>query len=364
MLAATLMFFGLFFAVTLVIDPYGVSPVRLRLVGFNVLKPKRLDIDRLIKPLEVWRYQPRTVFLGTSRIHQSIDPSVLDGTNFAPAYNASVPAVSLGMNISYLEQYARLDPRLKTVFAELFVYNFLGQGQAHTPQTFQEFMSNLVTLEFSSDTLWASFLTVYQNAVKRTEGYEVRPGGFFYYPPGHDAQGTFDGFAAGIWDIYRRSGGGLKLSEEAMTAARDLIAVAKAQGKALTFIATPNHAYSDYYIDQVGAWDVLEEWLKRLSALAPIYSFSQPNDWVYEPVRHSMTYWNDPFHFSLKMGAAMQTSLVGQVTPGAPENFMIRLTPENVPGLIAERRAAIARWATEHPEFVAKFAEERSKAGF
>ena len=54
------------------IDPYGVSPVRITWEGVNALKPKRLDIDRLIKPYEVWRYQPRTVFLGTSRIHQAI----------------------------------------------------------------------------------------------------------------------------------------------------------------------------------------------------------------------------------------------------------------------------------------------------
>ncbi len=82
-------------AFTLLIDPYGVSPVHATIQGVNALKPKRLDIDRLIKPYEVWRYQPKTVFLGTSRIHQSIDPSVLDGTRFAPAYNASIPASSL-----------------------------------------------------------------------------------------------------------------------------------------------------------------------------------------------------------------------------------------------------------------------------
>ncbi len=115
-------------AFTLLIDPYGVSPVHATIQGVNALKPKRLDIDRLIKPYEVWRRQPQTVFLGTSRIHQSIDPSVLDGTRFAPAYNASIPASSLSLNITHLDNYLRLDPSLKTVFVELFVYNFLGQG--------------------------------------------------------------------------------------------------------------------------------------------------------------------------------------------------------------------------------------------
>jgi hypothetical protein len=45
---------GLFVLFTWTIDPYGVSPLRLSLQGMNAQKPKRIDIDRLIKPYEVW----------------------------------------------------------------------------------------------------------------------------------------------------------------------------------------------------------------------------------------------------------------------------------------------------------------------
>jgi hypothetical protein len=89
---------GLFLVFTWTIDPYGVSPTPLGLQGVNALKPKRINIDRLIKPYEVWRYQPRTILLGTSRVHQSMDPFILSGTGFAPAYNASMPAGSMDMN--------------------------------------------------------------------------------------------------------------------------------------------------------------------------------------------------------------------------------------------------------------------------
>src|SRR6476660_4783963 len=66
---------GLFVLVTGAVNPYGISPFPIALEGVNAIKPKRLDIDRMIKPYEVWRYQPHTLFLGTSRFHQSIDPS-------------------------------------------------------------------------------------------------------------------------------------------------------------------------------------------------------------------------------------------------------------------------------------------------
>src|SRR5271167_4609126 len=126
---AMLIWLGLSGAIILIVNPYGISPIHLSIAHVNRYRPKRLDIDRLIKPYEVWRYQPRTVFLGTSRIHQSIDPAVLDASRFAPAYNASVPANNLGMNISYLREYIQLDHNIQNVFVELFLYNFLGQDQ-------------------------------------------------------------------------------------------------------------------------------------------------------------------------------------------------------------------------------------------
>src|SRR5262245_2789827 len=71
-------------------------------------------------------------------------------------------------------------------------------------------------------------------------------------------------------------GGKFKLYEPAFDTVRDLIALAQAHGLEIIFIATPNHAYVDYYIDAVGAWDVVEEWLVRLSAQATVYSFPNP----------------------------------------------------------------------------------------
>src|SRR5262245_7991664 len=63
-------------------DPYGVSPFGYRALDFNINKLKRVDIDRQLKPYEVWRYQPETIFIGTSRVNQSLDPAALDGSRF------------------------------------------------------------------------------------------------------------------------------------------------------------------------------------------------------------------------------------------------------------------------------------------
>ena len=362
LLAGLLLWVMSFLAFTWFIDPFGVSPVRVTSARLNKIKLKRVDIDRQLKPFEVWRLQPRTVFLGTSRIHQGFDPAVLNPTTYVPAYNASIPASSLGLNISHLNQYVVLDKRLKHVFAELFLYNFLGQGQERTPKKLSTFVSDSAGLFLSNDVLWASVLTLAYNLFVRKPVYEIARGGFYYYPPGHDASGPFGGFHVGIWQLHETRATGMKLHEPAFDAFHELIETARRHDVNLSFVLTPNHAYDDYYIDSIGAWDKVEEWLSRLSsAPVTIYSFSQPNDWTYEPVGKDMRFWNDPYHFSVQMGNAMQRAMAGLNVAAAPENFMIRMTPDKVPGHIEQRRSAIRRWAQRNPKFVQAFESEKQK---
>lgn len=363
LLLAVVLTFGGFFAFTWTVDPYGVSPIHIDSSRFNQRKPKRLDIDRLIKPFEVWRYQPRTVFLGSSRIHQSLDPAVLDGSPHAPAYNASVPAVSLGMNRSYLRQYVALDGNLETAVVELFIYNFLGQGQDDAARDWREFIANFATLQLSADAFWASVVTVWHN-IRGLPNAEIAPGGFYRYPPGHDAKGLFDAFPAGMWALYKSADGGYRLHEPAFTAVQEIIDIGRANGVEVVFFATPNHAYFDYFIDKVDAWDIVEEWLNRLTAMTTVYSFSQPNELVYEEVGHTMKYWNDPFHFSLAMGEAMLSSFLGKPVEGLPSNFMSVLTPDGVHAHVEARRQAVRQWAASHSDYLQALDDERIKAGF
>ncbi|MBI4294368.1 MAG: hypothetical protein HY661_23050 [Betaproteobacteria bacterium] len=356
-----LLWCGLYLAFTGIIDPYGVSPLRVSWSRVNQFKPKRLDIDRLLKPFEVWRYQPRTVFLGTSRIHQSVDPAVLDGTRYAPAYNASIPASSLGLNVSHLRQYVGFDPQLRTVVMELFLYNFLGQAQERSPASLAEFMRNTGTLFFSGDALWASIQTLGYNLLRNAPHQAIGPGGNFNYPPGHNAKGPFGGYPAGIWKLHATRTEGMELHEPAFDAIREFSQICREQGVELVYVLTPNHAYDDYYLESVGAWRMVENWLRRVSAEATVYSFSQPNDWVYEPVTSSMRYWYDPYHFSAEMGRAMQLALTGAKVDDAPQNFMLRMTPDKAASHVASRREAIRRWAIRNPDFVAAFQKEKSK---
>ena len=106
---------------TLLVDPLGISPIRIAIAGFNEWKPLRRDYDRIVKPYDVARSLPRTIFVGSSRIKQTIDPRLLAGTRFAPAYNAGINGSADYEELnSYLQYYIRADNELRHVFIEAF----------------------------------------------------------------------------------------------------------------------------------------------------------------------------------------------------------------------------------------------------
>lgn len=107
-------------------------------------------------------------------------------------------------------------------------------------------------------------------------------------------------------------------NETAFNAILDIIEIARTNGLELIFLLGPSHGYADYYYDSIGAWSVIEEWLKRLGGRATVYSFSQPNDGVNEPISPHMTYWYDPFHYSLAMGRDMLATVAGLPNPVCP----------------------------------------------
>ena len=153
----------------------------------------------------------------------------------------------------------------------------------------------------------------------------------------------------------------MRLHQPAIETVRQLQALADERGVTIIFIATPNHAYFDYFVEKVGAWPTVERWLEEVTSIGRVISYSQPNSLVYEPVSQHMSYWNDPFHFSLGMGKVMIESFLG-LPNAAPENFMVELTPDMVGEHIAVRRRGIQEWAAENPDYVEQLEQARLEA--
>ncbi len=347
------------------VDPYGISPIQVKIPGFNTQKPKRLDIDRLIKPYEVWRYQPKTVFLGTSRIHQSIDPSVFDGTDYAPAYNASIPASTLAENEKNLELFLSLDPKIKHVFIELFLYNFVtAQTEGLSTTALHYFTNNYLPLQMSTDALLDAMHTLAINEENNPSQAYIAERGYRVPASDFNPATTFSQslyiHSVIKWDHDAK----MSLQISALQSLDRIVALAKRHGVQLHLLLTPNYPWDDIRLMELGYWPMLETWLRKMAAYPNVISFSQYNNYLEEAptLLPKMKWWNDPIHFSLNMGHAMMQSLLGQAPAGTPSNLMRELNPSTVESIIAERRAGALRWAAAHPDFLEEF-EEAKKSG-
>ena len=344
-----------------IIDPYGVSPIKIHLRGINVYKPNRLDIDRLIKPYEVWLYQPRTIFMGTSRIHQSIDPAVFDGTSFAPAYNASIPASTLAENEAHIEQFLKLDPHIKDIFIELFFYNFIQGTGAPVTKSWQEWIGNTLSLQMSSDALVDALHTIASNRRENSMPAHIAPRGYRIQYSGFNPASTFNPSVFIHTVIGWNRASKMVLQPSALHNLDRILQFAKAHHIHLHLLLTPNYPWDDYRLMSLGYWPMLEKWLRLMATYPNVVSFSQYNTYLEEaPVSNpKMKWWNDPIHFSLNMGRVMMNAFLGHPLKDTPANIMRPLNPQTVEAVIAERRQGLLHWAATHPDFVSDFEEAK-----
>jgi len=335
-----------------IVDPYGVSPIRLTRAGFNAIKVKRVDIDRFLKPYEVWLRQPKTIFLGTSRVNQSLNPAILDGSVYAPAYNAAVPASLVQENVDNLEEFFAADHNIKHVFVELFFYNFAARRPATGERA--SLLKAIVSLNFSATAIRDAIETISYNRKTDVQPAHTAENGQWlpnpWFVPGSP-------FGADLFiESILTSMPGLALQPGPMAALPRIAELCRKHGATLHLVILPNYPWDDYHLISTGHWPDLVDWLRAISRYPNVLSFSQYNALLEEPANSAgMQWWYDPVHPSPKFGRLILRAIKGERDPDMPANLMEPVTPSTVESVIAQRTAGVIAWAKQHPDFVAKF---------
>lgn len=339
---------------TLAVDPYGISPITPAIERFNMIKSARRDIDRLTKPIDVLQQKPRTIFMGTSRIHQSMRPEVLDETPLAPAYNAAIPAATLSENLAFIRQFAATDSNLRYVILETYFYDFLRDQAApdeirppNLPQSYLEMLFSLSAVRDATRTL-------YRNLRNKPDFY-VTKGGYFVYPPGFDGRGNFNE------PLYINSvlPANLAPPRPAVAPSASAILAQIAQfcserGITLIIITGPNYIWDEYRILRSGLWPALEDQYRVLSNYPEAYSFTVSSTVNTEPTDKPMRYWNDPIHFTDRVGQLMLNAIATRFAAEAkPALEPIKL--DLVPAMMERRRQHIEDWAAQNRRFIDAF---------
>jgi hypothetical protein len=348
----------------LLVDPLGISPIRIAIAGFNEWKPLRQDYDRIVKPYDVRRSHPRTIFIGSSRIKQTIDPKLFAGTRFAPAYNAGINGSADYEELnSYLQYYIRADKELRHVFIEAFasaMFSAEPSSRMGTPLKpmmrlgLKEYVADFGSVFFSVNGLNSAMRSAWLNR-RRARDHWVLP----------DVGSWEDGFAPvalqtdhfsvrNVFNfvvhkaVFHSTG---RLDPRVAVAAEAMIADCQRHGVECRFFLSPLHADVLYALYHLNLWPEVEKLKRTLAALAPTYDFTRYNHLINERTG-PVVYWPEAFHFAPALGKLMAEAMTGVRTANLPENFGVTLDASNIEASLAAWREERDSWIAQHPDSV------------
>jgi hypothetical protein len=389
---------GAVFGFTLLVDAIGISPIRVAVAGFNAWKPLRQDYDWIVKRYDIWRSQPTTIFLGSSRVKQTIDPSLLAQTGFASAYNAGINGAATFPELKpYLLYALSSDKNLHHVFIEAFAPGMLshherkprpaaqpGVGSAvpadeeidpllHGPRRIRPKMiqfglandiGDFASAFFSASAVSSAIRTIAANREQKSpallgaseDGYVPVP-----LAPHHFSVRNVFNFVLHHPDFMQRGGW---LDDSLMAPAKHMIANCAWYQVQCRFFLSPLHADVLLAAFRLGLWPEFENLKRKLAVLAPTYDFTRYNRTIEERI-DPVLYWPEAFHYSPALGELVTKALVGLRTPDMPDNFGVLIEPKNMDANLAAWRAERDSWIARHPDVVARMqkAEDNLRNG-
>lgn len=216
--------------------------------------------------------------------------------------------------------------------------------------------------KISNDALFDAIKTVAHNLKKpgtpayiAKEGYRIPASDFNPGTTFNDAT-----FIHAVLYYYRHEP--MALNPDAFKSLDRIVEIARQHHIKLHMFLTPNYPWDNYRLMTLGYWPMWEAWMRKIASYHDVISFSQYNQYMEEAptLNPKMQWWNDPIHFSLKMGEMMLNDYLGHPSKQTPANFMQSINPNTVESIITERRNSTLRWAATHREFVDNFDDAKT----
>jgi hypothetical protein len=374
-------------AINLVVDPLNVYRL-VSVEGFNQIKPRAQRFERLAKPLQLQRYNPELLILGTSRAAYGLDPeSPWLKRNDRPAFNAGVMGATL-LDMVPIARHAALTTQVKELVVDIDFFMF--NAYNNTPWMFPHVVKKspgdigylpaqwLSTLP-SWDILDASRATL----TGQDEYNRLGPLGLMdneqkvaqYLRKGQGLAPVFDAieldYAQAIWspcanNAYQYTNG--FTGYDTWQQLDKMLLIAAENDLSLTLFTQPVHARIWVLMQETGFWATYEQWQRDLAAHVEafrqkhpdadvkLWTFSFFNDITSEPyppagdTTSAMQNFVDPAHYRTQIGEkVLETLAAGEPVPG----FGVPMTSAMLPAHQAMIRRDRDAYRQAHPEAVA-----------
>ncbi|MBD2294028.1 hypothetical protein H6G06_11125 [Anabaena sphaerica FACHB-251] len=335
------------------IDPYGIykSPI---FVGINHVKPQKKFNDRLVKAIEIIHTKPFTIFLGSSRTKQGLDPNHLALSNFKPVYNIGLDGSNPYELLRYLQHTIKNQPHLKQVIlgVDFFMFNeSLGNQPGFDenrlektyiiPNDIINSLFSLDVLQINRETILASLQNNHPAETSEENGYvpnykyEKKPITF-----------RFRHFINSYFVLHYQ----YKFSDKYFDYFRQIINLCQERNIKLIVFISPSHATQWEAIRVTGQWPTFESWKEKIVQLSPVWDFSGYNSITTEAINDMMVNYVDNSHYTTRVGNLLINRIFGYKENELPADFGILVNKDNIEYHLAKIRADREEWLKKHKD--------------
>lgn len=354
-----------------VIDPYGLY-WHIQISGFNQQKEGVRNKIRFVKALELPLRKPVTVLMGSSRVHDGMNPEHPLLQEYAPVYNLGVDMNRIHETLVLLRHATENAPIKRVVLGlDLFMFNAKQQSSPDFDETLIGRQTNiadyLVRPIFSMTSMYDAVRTV-KVSFLTPDRREFLPNGYrpqaFYGLKSHSSAHYYS-----TWIFLTpkpqqaKYYADISISDTVYSDFESIIAFCSKKGIDLHLYITPAHANLDGEgIRALGKWELREDWKRRVTEIAfihnvPLWDFSGYNSVTTEPVRTTMKYYWDSSHFTETVGNWIVMRLFAN-DESIPDGFGVQLSPSNIEAHLEQIRIDRERYYQfNRPELVALYAE-------
>lgn len=362
------------------VDPYGFYR-SVKLTGFNQQKEGVRSKIRYVKALELPLRKPKTIIMGSSRVHDGMNPQhpLLSDPAYAPVYNLGIDMDRIHESLQYLK-HALANSEIKQVFLGLDFFMFNASQKVN-----YNFDSELVgrkigigdylsTSIFSRDAFVDSIRTL-KTSRRQPEREEFlsngfRPGEFvFYQVKSYQALHYYTNYIfMSSLPSQTKYYADMTIDQEVFDDFEAILKICKQRNIDIKLYISPAHAHLDGEgIAAAGKWEMMEEWKRRVVSIAdryaaPIWDFSGYNSITTEPVITPMKYYWDSSHFTEVVSDLIIKRMLASATSAdnVPADFGIRLSIKNIESHLLEIRKNRQRYIEGHSSEVRSLGESYS----
>ena len=334
-----------------IVDPYGFFRT-VEIKGFNQQKEGVRNNIRYIKLIEISLRKPKTILMGSSRVHDSINPESDVLKDIAPlqggVYNYGIDMARI-KEIKFFLEHAIKNSKIERLVLGLDFFMFNKYEKLNITYNKEltnrkiNFMDLYFQPLFSIQSLTKSFSTIKvsnQQQDRReflVNGY--RPGesvffGLKDYRKLHNSTNYIFLSKNSIDTLYYAK---MDLDDEVFQDFRDIIKICKNNNIALTLYISPAHAELDGEgLTLANQYENFENWKREITKIAynndlSLCDFSGYNSITTEDVKTPMQYYWDSSHFKEKVGDyILEKILSNSRNNNIPIDFGVKVTPSNI----------------------------------